>query len=377
MAAYAALVSLARTIHLILQNHHHSIFFHEFDHQIHHLLDQCTLLQAFLEDFPNGDNGLQARIRDVANEAEDVILGFLSQQIESHLNSAGTSQDVQPANQSGMPTASRKWYKLPKRYPPQANIFSLHQKLPNVRKKADSIVQLVMKSTKNSSEGKNQQPRDSSSASSSQLPVPSSSKGVVVGFEEDLMAIKYRLCGQSSKLQVVPILGMGGIGKTTLARNAYDDRLTVEHFQVRAWVTISQDYSIQGILSNLLVSIKPSNENQCIRNDELVAENVYKGLKGMRYLIVMDDMWSTKVWDDVKMIFPDDDNGSRIIITTRLLDVASYTDSSSSSPPHEMHFLDEDQSWNLLRQIVFEQEDCPVELEKIGKLIARSCGGLP
>ncbi|KAL0322270.1 UNVERIFIED_CONTAM: putative late blight resistance proteinR1A-10 [Sesamum calycinum] len=378
MAAYAALVSLARTIHLILQNHHHSIFFHEFNQQINHILDQCTFLQAFLEDFPNGDDGLQARIRDVANEAEDVILDFLSQQIESHLNSAGPSQDVQNANQSGMPTASRKWFKLPKRYQRQAKIFSLHQKLRNVRKKVDSIVQQVMKRTKNSSKGKNLPPWDSSSArSSSQLPAPSSSKGVVVGFEDDLMAVKHRLCGQSSKLQVVPILGMGGIGKTTLARNAYDDQLTVEHFQVRAWVTISQDYSIQGILSNLLVSIKPSNENQCIRNDELMAENVYKGLKGMRYLIVMDDMWSTKFWDDVKMIFPDDDNGSRIIITTRLLDVASYMGSSSSSPPHEMHFLDEDQSWNLLRQIVFKQEDCPVELEKIGISIARSCGGLP
>ncbi|KAK4385789.1 putative late blight resistance proteinR1B-16 [Sesamum angolense] len=311
MAAYAALVSLARTIHLILQNHHHSIFFHEYNQQINHILDQCTFLQAFLEDFPNGDDGLQARIRDVANEAEDVILDFLSQQIESHLNSAGPSQDVQPANQNGVPTASRKWFKLPKRYQRQAKIFSLHQKLRNVRKKADSIVQQVMKRTKNSSKGKNLPPWDSSSArSSSQLPAPSSSKGVVVGFEDDLMAVKLRLCGQSSKLQVVPILGMGG-------------------------------------------------------------------LKGMRYLIVMDDMWSTKFWDDVKMIFPDDDNGSRIIITTRLLDVASYMGSSSSSPPHEMHFLDEDQSWNLLRQIVFKQEDCPVELEKIGISIARSCGGLP
>ncbi|KAL0364917.1 UNVERIFIED_CONTAM: putative late blight resistance proteinR1B-16 [Sesamum angustifolium] len=329
MAAYAALVSLARTIHLILQNHYHSIFFHEFNQQINHILDQCTFLQAFLEDFPNGDDELQARIRDVANEAEDVILDFLSQQIESHLNSAGPSQDVQPANQSGMPMASRKWFKLPKRYQRQGD------------EEDEEYFQ-----------GEKPAPWDSSSArSSSQLPAPSSSKGVVVGFEDDLMAVKHRLCGQSSKLQVVPILGMGGIGKTTLARNAYDDQLTVEHFQVRAWVTISQDYSIQGILSNLLVSIKPSNENQCIRNNELMAENVYKGLKGMRYLIVMDDMWSTKFWDDVKMIFPDDDNGSRIIITTRLLDVASYMGSSSSSPPHEMHFLDEDQT--------------------------RSCGGLP
>ncbi|KAL0298792.1 UNVERIFIED_CONTAM: putative disease resistance RPP13-like protein 3 [Sesamum radiatum] len=106
----------------------------------------------------------------------------------------------------------------------------------------------------------------------------------------------------------------------------------------------------------------------------MLAANVYKGLKGMRYLIVIDDVWSTKAWDDVKMIFPNDNNGSRIIITTTLSDIAQF---SSSSAPHEIHFSDEDEGWNLLRQMVFKQQDCPVELENIGKLIARSCGGLP
>ncbi|KAK4385786.1 putative late blight resistance proteinR1B-16 [Sesamum angolense] len=97
----------------------------------------------------------------------------------------------------------------------------------------------------------------------------------------------------------------------------------------------------------------------------------------MRYLIIMDDMWSTKAWDDLKMIFPDDYNGSRIVVTTRLFDVATSANFPSFSSPHKMHFLDEDQSWNLLRQMVFKQEECPVELEKIGNLIATSCGGLP
>ncbi|KAL0332939.1 UNVERIFIED_CONTAM: Disease resistance protein RPP8 [Sesamum calycinum] len=354
MAAYAALVSLARTINLFLQNHYHSIFFQEYSQQISHLLEQSALLQAFLEE---GDHGLQARITDVANEAQYVIRYIESTQIQSRLNSARLSQDFQL-----------------QRY---QDIFSdVYQKLQKVTKGMDSVVEQVMKSAKDSSEGKDLlKHRDFSSASSSSgLLVPAAGKDIVVGFEDDLTAIKHRLCGQNSKLQVVPIFGMGGIGKTTLARNAYDDQLIMEHFQIRAWVKISQDYSIQEIISNLLVSIEPSDETQC---NQLLEEKVYKGLKGMRYLIVLDDMWSTKAWDEVKMILPDDDNGSRIIMTTRLLDVARYVDSSSSSPPREMHFLDEDQSWNLLRQLVFKQEECPDELEKIGKLIARSCGGLP
>ncbi|EYU33209.1 hypothetical protein MIMGU_mgv1a025298mg, partial [Erythranthe guttata] len=150
---------------------------------------------------------------------------------------------------------------------------------------------------------------------------------------------------------------------TTLARNAYLDQLVIESFDVRAWVTVSQDCSTQKIIHDLLItSMKEMNTNIFGQSDE---EKMYKSLKGRRYLIVMDDMWNTKAWDDVRGIFPDDDNGN----------VAFYVDSSSEL--HEMCFMDEDESWNLLRQKVFGNQDCPSELEDIGKKIAKGCGGLP
>ncbi|KAL0464122.1 UNVERIFIED_CONTAM: putative late blight resistance proteinR1A-10 [Sesamum latifolium] len=108
-------------------------------------------------------------------------------------------------------------------------------------------------------------------------------------------------------------------------------------------------------------------------NEEL-AEYAYRTLKGRTYLIVMDDMWSTQTWDDLRRFFPDDNNGSRVLITTRLSDVAMY---ASSSPLHQMRFLDEEWSWILLPDKVFEQQSCPPELERIGRTIAESCGGLP
>ncbi|KAL0302945.1 UNVERIFIED_CONTAM: Disease resistance protein RPP13 [Sesamum radiatum] len=199
----------------------------------------------------------------------------------------------------------------------------------------------------------------------------------MVGFEKDLLATKTRLCGGSCKLEFVPIYGMGGIGKTTLARNAYGDPLIIEHFDSRAWLTVSQDYSIQEMLFALVDSIKAFNGkfDGEQHSYERMAEQAYKSLKGRRYLVVLDDMWSTKAWDDVRRILPDDSNGSRIIITTRLQDVAAYADSSSLL--HEMRFMDVDQSWILLRQKVFNEQHCPPELENIGKMIARSCKGLP
>ncbi|KAL0302927.1 UNVERIFIED_CONTAM: hypothetical protein Sradi_6160800 [Sesamum radiatum] len=206
------------------------------NHKIKCLLGQTIFLRDFLDDFPAGADGLQGQIRDVANEAEDAVEDFLSKQIQSSLYSGGRAQEVQLAHlESGVPTASGQWHTLPRRdQRHQHEISDLHQKLQKVAKEIHSIFQQVIK-TKNRSKAKDQQLFDSSSASSSSgCFAPRTGNDVMVGFEEDLMAIKDQLCGQSSKLQVVPIFGMGGIGKTTLARNAYDDRLTMEHFQIRA-----------------------------------------------------------------------------------------------------------------------------------------------
>ncbi|XP_042024556.1 putative late blight resistance protein homolog R1B-16 [Salvia splendens] len=192
----------------------------------------------------------------------------------------------------------------------------------------------------------------------------------MVGFDDEMVEIKNQLCGGSSSLKIVSFVGMAGIGKTTLATNLFHDPLIEYHFHVRSWTTLSQDHQRPNILRSLLRSMT---ENLGLGLEE-VDELVYKSLKGRRYLIVLDDMWSIEAWDDVKMLFPDDHNGSRVIITTRLADVAAYTNSGAYF--HQMKFLNDEQSWDLLRGKVFE-EDCPDELESVGKWIASNCRGLP
>ncbi|XP_057801598.1 putative late blight resistance protein homolog R1B-16 [Salvia miltiorrhiza] len=210
---------------------------------------------------------------------------------------------------------------------------------------------------------------------SSRSAITSSKDDDVVGFEEDVKVIKNRLCKGSFRLQVIPIVGTGGIGKTTLAKILYNDSLIRKKFSICGWVTISQDHSVERIVLNLLASMKEISAIRDAKSDIPMETLICEYLKGRRYLIVMDDMWSKKAWDNVKMLFPDVSNGSRIIVTTRLQVVAAYVDSSCSI--HTMSLLDTYHSWNLLKRKVFGHKDIPIELEDIGKKIVKNCGGLP
>ncbi|KAL8529483.1 hypothetical protein ACS0TY_006784 [Phlomoides rotata] len=285
----------------------------------------------------NKIDSLESRIRNAAYEAEDTL--------ESHL-----VVQIRSLGEGGDFTFS----------PPS---------LEKVIDELDSAEEEIRKMM----DAGNHEPCSSIAAASPRIdPNPK----ILVGLGQDSIQLKERLIRPEVKLETIPIVGMGGIGKTTLARNVYDDRLIVSHFDTRAWVTISQEYNLRMILLTLLECIvgKVTDEMRQRQNDEL-AVHLHKSLCGRRYLIVLDDMWDNKVWDDISRFFPDGENGSRVMLTTREMTVANYAGPNSSH--HQMHLLNKDDSWNLLCVKVFAQKNCPPKLERIGKKITDDCKGLP
>ncbi|KAL3825551.1 hypothetical protein ACJIZ3_021580 [Penstemon smallii] len=302
----------------------------------------ATLL-SFLEDTPPHSyqtiKRLEAKIRDVGYETRDI----LESHIAKHFRSISGSE----------------------------NVDMLTQALEEVMKEFESLMKDVkeIQSTGDIG-GLLEQHMTSLSVVSSR---PTGKNKFVLLDENFMNQMKEQLVTDDSRLKVLPIVGMGGIGKTTLAKALLDDPFVVGRFDIRGWVTISQKYCIQDVVQNLLDDIKVRSTKINVGVDLDGDVGLHKILIERRYIIVLDDVWETKAWDELQKLFPHNDDGSRIVVTTRQSEVAIYAAKSY----HEMKLLTDDMSWNLLRQELFTQENCPSDLVEIGKEIAKKCHGLP
>ncbi|CAI0428731.1 unnamed protein product [Linum tenue] len=200
---------------------------------------------------------------------------------------------------------------------------------------------------------------------------------VVIGREVDKRRIIQLLLNSNSEDSsfVVPIVGIGGLGKTTLTQLVYCDDQVKAHFEIRVWVYVSQKFDIKGILGMILQSI--SRESQPDLALDVLKDKIQEEICGRRFLFVLDDVWEENVesWEALGKYLKVGGSGSRVLVTTRSKEVAEI---SSRILKLGTKGLSLDESWSLMvEKALHGKVPQNPNVERTGKEILRKCCGVP
>lgn len=207
-------------------------------------------------------------------------------------------------------------------------------------------------------------------------------KSDVVGREDDKERITHMLLSnefdKEGDVSVIPIIGMGGLGKTTLAQLVFNDNRVSGHFESRMWVCVTSQFDLTRILKEMIQfhsKMKLDDNSKSHLQSRLL-----EYLVGQRFLLVLDDVWTEDYleWEPLKDLLKQGAKGSRVLVTSRITKVK---DIIGTQPPHLLSYLPEEECWSLFAKIAFKGDSLSSQrlkdLEDIGREIVRKCKGLP
>ncbi|XP_073359219.1 disease resistance protein RPM1-like [Aegilops tauschii subsp. strangulata] len=201
----------------------------------------------------------------------------------------------------------------------------------------------------------------------------------LVGVDKNREKLEQWWGGDDQKCSVIALLGMGGLGKTALAANVY--KREREKFQCYAWVSISQTYSREDVLRNMIKELFKDNASALCSTLSMdimsLEETLKKYLEQRKYLIILDDVWDPEAFHDLSRMLTHNDKGSRVILTTREASIAALASQGHSLT---LKALPEDKAWDLFCKKAFPRDtnhECPTDLKPSSKEIVSKCKGLP
>ncbi|XP_058089200.1 disease resistance RPP13-like protein 4 isoform X5 [Magnolia sinica] len=202
----------------------------------------------------------------------------------------------------------------------------------------------------------------------------------MVGLEDESVKIRNWILEANGPLTMIGIVGLGGIGKTTLAQKIYNSESAENSFKHSFFITVSQNFKFDELLKKILKKLKV--EEKSLRGDDVreLLERL-KSILDEKYLIVLDDVWGTdegRWWDSLKSALPSVE-GSCVIVTSRNEKVAQSMGATDKCI-HRLQVLSDEDSWSLFSKVAFARNGGKCtnpDLEVLGKEIVKGCGGLP
>uniref|UniRef100_A0A0E0G5E7 NB-ARC domain-containing protein n=1 Tax=Oryza nivara TaxID=4536 RepID=A0A0E0G5E7_ORYNI len=198
--------------------------------------------------------------------------------------------------------------------------------------------------------------------------LPSNELDDIFGRDDDKEAVVIKLLLDQrdqhkwENLQVLPIVGMGGLSKTMLAKMVYNDYRVQNHFELKMWHCVSDNFEVVSLLKSI-IELATNKACQLLDNVELLQKELHKVVGRRRFMLVLDD--SSVGGGD----------GSAILVTARSQQVASIMGTLES---HNLAYLSDDDSWELFSKKAFNKGvQQQAELVTAGKLIVKKCKGLP
>lgn len=191
---------------------------------------------------------------------------------------------------------------------------------------------------------------------------------------------------RASHRSVISVVGMGGIGKTTLAKRVYDSRTStpMAHFDCHACVIVSELHHKVELLRSMIRQFYESRKEpapNAINTMDLpsLMKAIQNYLKQKRYVVLLDDVWQLGFWSFIKNVLPNNE-GCKIILTTQSQNIAASCHETPFDHIYPLQALTEEQSWELFCKKAFQSEfggNCPPDLEEQSCHIVKKCEGLP